>query len=70
MEPKESVMSFVTKIDRVTVGMCNDAALDAVGIGRILIKRLVNGRWLDGTIKDVLYVPDFKRNLFSTNVST
>ena len=40
------------------------------GIGTILIKRLVNGIWYDGRIENVLYVPNFKKNLFSTNVCT
>ncbi|CAB0043199.1 unnamed protein product [Trichogramma brassicae] len=47
----------------------NNAKL-AVGIGTILIKRYVNGKWLDGRLDNVLHVPKFRRNLFSTNVLT
>ncbi|KAL7291818.1 hypothetical protein TKK_0014599 [Trichogramma kaykai] len=57
-------------IDRVSVGIANDVCLEAIGIGRVNIKRRVNGEWLDGYLDDVLYVPQFRRNLFSTNVCT
>lgn len=40
------------------------------GRGRIFIKRLVNGVWLDGVINDALYVPSLKKNLLSTGVCT
>ena len=41
-----------------------------VGVGTIKIKWLVKGEWLDGRLENVLFVPDFKKNLFSTNECT
>ena len=43
---------------------------DVVGVGSIKIKRLVYGNWVNGRLTDVLYVPDFKKNLFSINFCT
>ena len=40
------------------------------GEGTILIKRRVNGVWFDGYLENVLYVPEFNKNLYSTNAST
>lgn len=40
------------------------------GTGTVVIKKLVNNKWCDAQIKNVLYVPDIRRNLFSVGVCT
>jgi len=37
----------------------------AHGRGTVYIKRLVNNRWLEGRLENVLYVPDLNQNLSS-----
>lgn len=46
----------------------NQEAVKILGQGNILIKRFVAGQWEIRFLKNVLYVPDFKRNLFSEGV--
>lgn len=36
-----------------------------MGRGVIFIRRLINGKWLDGKLEDVLLVPSLNKNLFS-----
>lgn len=48
----------------ITVSLGDNAACKALGSGTILIKRLVNGVWCSGCIKDVLYVPQMKKKSF------
>ena len=44
-------------------GMC-----DVTGSGTVLINRLVNGKWSEARIENVLYVPKIRKNLFSVGV--
>jgi len=55
-------------MDNITVSLGDNAACKALGSGTILIERLVNGVWCSGCIKDVLHVPQMKKNLFSVGV--
>ena len=48
----------------------DNSVKEVVGVGSIRIKRLVNGTWINGQLDDVMYVPDFKKNLFSINACT
>lgn len=43
---------------------------EARGIGDIIVRNYVNGEWSEAKIENVLYVPDFKRNLFSVGACT
>lgn len=46
----------------------NQETLQVAGQGNILIQKCVNGQWEMSILKDVLYVPDLRRNLFSEGV--
>jgi transposase InsO family protein len=48
----------------------NQQDVEVVGQGSILFKRNVAGQWETSVLKDVLYVPELKRNLFSEGVAT
>lgn len=46
------------------VAIANEHILWVPGKGDIKIKRRVHDTWLDGTLHDVLYIPDLRTNLF------
>lgn len=52
------------------VRIANDKVIPAIGTGTIEIQAEVNGKWLDKTINNVLYIPELKRSLFSVGVMT
>lgn len=52
------------------VKLGNKKELEVNGYGNIMIKRFVNGQWEQGILKDVLYVPELHRNLFSEGMAT
>ena len=60
----------LTSVNGEQILFGDNSVKDVVGIGSIKIKRLVHGNWVDRRLNDVLYVPDFKKNLFSMNVCT
>ena len=47
------------------VAIANDQNLWVQGKGDIKIKRRAHDKWLDGTLHDVLYIPELRTNLFS-----
>jgi hypothetical protein len=47
------------------VAIANEQNLWVLGKGDIKIKRRAHDKWLDGTLHDVLYIPDLRTNLFS-----
>lgn len=48
----------------------NNEALQATGIGSISIRSKVDGEWHDGTLCNVLFVPNLGVNLFSIGATT
>ena len=48
--------------------MANNTKAQAMGIGKVKVKALINGQWERITIHDVEYVPG-GNNLFSENVA-
>lgn len=53
-----------------TVKLGNKQDVEVRGKGSILIRKLVKGQWEQSILKDVLYVPDLRRNLFSEGAAT
>lgn len=47
------------------VAIANEQSLWVLGKGDIKIKRKAHDQWLDGTLHDVLYIPDLRTNIFS-----
>ena len=47
------------------VSIASDQNLWVQGKGDIRIKRRANDQWLDGTLHDVLYIPNLRTNLNS-----
>lgn len=58
------------QIEGDTVSLGDDGVCAIEGVGKIRVKKLVNGTWQDGTIENVLFVPSVKKNLFSVGVCT
>lgn len=48
-----------------TVKLGNQIELKVKGVGTVLIKKCLNGQWESNVLKEVLYVPELRRNLFS-----
>lgn len=48
----------------------DDSRIEVEGYGDIEVLALVNGEWEPRTIKNVLYVPKLRRNLFSVRAAT
>lgn len=48
----------------------NKESIEVCGIGKILIKRRVNGQWELSMLHGVLHVPSLRRNLFSEGMIT
>lgn len=46
----------------------NKQSMEVAGVGKVIIKRYVNGQWENSELHDVLYVPNLRRNLFSEGV--
>lgn len=53
-----------------SVCLGDNSTCEVKGRGTIYIQKHVNGKWIDGRINDVLYVPNLKKNLFSTGIIT
>ncbi|KMQ88490.1 copia protein [Lasius niger] len=54
--------------DSVSLG--DNKKYDVVGEGTILIEKFVDGAWREAQIKNVIYVPEIKKNLFSVGKCT
>lgn len=52
------------------IALGDDGLCEVKGVGTIMIKKFLNGSWIDGRIENVLYVPNIKKNLFSVGVCT
>lgn len=63
-----SGLQVSTDCEKVIVG--NSDELEVKGVGDVKIKKFVDGRWEDGIITNVLYVPGLRRNLISEGVIT
>lgn len=48
----------------------NKESIEVCGIGKVLIKRCVNGQWELSMLHGVLHVPNLRRNLFSEGMIT
>lgn len=56
--------------DPVKIRIANGAIMEAIGLGDINIKAFDGKRWSDGELKNVLFVPGLKCNLFSISSVT
>lgn len=54
--------------DQKSLTLGNQQVIEVLGIGKVLIKRYVNGQWINSELHSVLYVPSLRRNLFSEGV--
>lgn len=59
---------FFFQENQSSVVLGDGSTLKVLGKGTVNIKKLVNGMWQDGTISDVLYIPNFNKNLSSEGV--
>ncbi|GBP95853.1 Retrovirus-related Pol polyprotein from transposon TNT 1-94 [Eumeta japonica] len=56
------------KCSEKSLTLGNKQSVEVSGIGKVLIKRYVNGQWETSELHGVLYVPNLRRNLFSEGV--
>lgn len=59
---------FVEINESVSLG--DNSTCEVKGKGTIYIQKYINGKWINGRINDVLYIPSLKKNLFSTGAIT
>lgn len=52
------------------VALGDDKLCKVAGEGTVLIEKLVNEKWCEARIENVLHVPELKKNLFSVGVCT
>lgn len=62
--------SNLKEVENANVILGNNQTLPVKGKGVVKVQKLVNNKWCDATINNVLYVPDLKKNLFSEGVVT
>lgn len=65
---REWFNDFVEINESVCLG--DNSTCQVKGRDNIHIQKYINGKWIDGRINDVLYVPNLRKNLFSTGVVT
>lgn len=62
--------TFVEMPGSTSVSLRNNQNLPIYGKGVVEIKRRVNETWENDCMKNVLYVPNLKKNLFSEGIVT
>ena len=67
---REFFTDFIEGDTNATVLLGNNQGLTVKGQGTVKIKKLINEKWFDAVITEVLYVPDLKKNLFSEGTIT
>lgn len=67
---RESLFDFQEINDNIFVVLGNGQELAIKGKSNVKIKKLVNNKWIEAVIVDVLYVPNLNKNLFSEGVIT
>ncbi|CAB0041103.1 unnamed protein product [Trichogramma brassicae] len=65
---REWFVDYRPRKDGSTVSLGDDHEYEIVGVGTIIVKRLVNDEWRNGRIENVLHVPGMKKNLLSVGV--
>ncbi|XP_029665843.1 uncharacterized protein LOC115237128 [Formica exsecta] len=58
-------LTDLTPLAGELVSLGNSGQCKVTGSGTVIIDKLVNGKWQQARIEDVLLVPDIKKNLFS-----
>lgn len=69
MTPRREWFQGYRPIEPCDILMGDNSKIQAVGVGTILIRRLINNEWFDGKIEKVLHVPSLKKNLFATGLA-
>ena len=67
---REWLVNYRQRNDGSSIVLGDDRECAVVGIGSVPVKRLINGKWIDATIHDVLYVPSMGKNLYSVGLGT
>lgn len=65
---RDFLSDFEAFNDDTVVVLGNGQELTIKGKGNVKVKKLVNNKWFDATIVNVLYVPNLNKNLFSEGV--
>lgn len=67
---RDWLVSYRPKCDGSTIVLGDDRECAVVGEGTVHVKRLINNKWVDAQIHDVLYVPEMGKNLYSVGLCT
>ena len=65
---REWFTEYRSKSDRSTVSLGDDGECSVNGVGTILVERLVDGKWHETKMENVLHVLKVKKNLLSVGV--
>ena len=65
---REWFTEYRPKSDRSTVSLGDDGECSVIGVGTILVERLVDRKWHEMKMENVLQVPKVKNNLLSVGV--
>ncbi|GBM36959.1 hypothetical protein AVEN_201850-1 [Araneus ventricosus] len=67
---KAWIYNYTELQNPIKIKIPNGNSIDALGRGNILIRTFYGKNWQAGELKNVLYVPDLKCNLFILNSVT
>lgn len=62
--------TFEEVCDHPGIGIANRVVMPVKGRGTVRVKSFANGKWWNGNLDNVLYVPDLCKNLFSLTKCT
>jgi len=66
---RQDWLSELQPCENEHVSLGDGTTCSVKGNGSVYIERLVNGKWLQGKLENVLYVPDLNKNLFSVGAA-
>lgn len=68
---RRDFFSTFQEIQEQVVTLENNRTISVKGKGTIKIEKVINDKWYESTINEVLYIPaEFRKNLFSESVIT
>lgn len=70
MSPNRNFFASLHETNDLAVHLGNNEQLAVKGIGTIHIEKWVDGKWCNGILEEVWYVPGLRRNLFSEGAVT
>lgn len=67
---RDAFWSMENKVTDETISLADNRRLSVKGIGEIKVKAWVDGQWKTVTIRNVRWIPELGKNLFSFKAAT